>query len=141
MSTPEDKKFDFDNLNPSEDLSGELEPTAKAPSEGLLPKEGAEAEAKTEAFPTEETDKREQAEAEVGKGAAIPLSEKIKVWLEELKTADPFTVMLGLTVAALLIAILCCLVELGRYHFNVSAKKAVAPVTMTMPSDIHHWFC
>lgn len=135
MSTPEDKKFDFEKLTLSEDLSGSLEPVANGASEQVLPERESEAEAKKEAVPAEVEEKAEPAEAVAAEGAAVPATSKFKDLLEKLKTADPFNVLLALTVAALFIAILCCLVELGRYGFHVSAKEAKSTVTMSAPVD------
>jgi hypothetical protein len=136
VSTPEDKKFDFEKLTLSGDLSGSLEPVGDGASEQLLPEqEPAQAEAKKEKMPVEEEEISEQAEPVAGENEAVPATSKFKGLLEKLKTANPFNVLLALTVAALLIAILCCLVELGRYGFHVSAKEAKSTVTMSSPVD------
>jgi hypothetical protein len=136
VSTPEDKKFDFEKLTLSEDLSGSLEPVDNGAPEPLLPEqELKQAEAKTEEMPLEEEEQFEPAEPVATEDEAVPATSKFKGLLEKLKTAHPFNVLLFLTVAALLIAILCCLVELGRYGFHISAKEAKSSVTMSVPVD------
>ncbi len=142
VSIPEDSKILFEKLNLSEDLSGSLEPIAEESPEQALPQQEPEAEAKTEQAPVAaEEEKSEQAEANAGEEAAVPAPSKYKVLLERLSSADPFNVLLAMTVAALLIAILCCLVELGRYGFDVGAKKARSTVSMTAPIDTTRSIC
>jgi hypothetical protein len=135
VSTPDDKKFDFEKLTLSEDLSGSLEPIANGASEQVLPEQESEAEAIKEEVPTEEEEAVEQAEPVAAKDAAVAATSKYKDLLEKLKTADPFNVLLALAVAALFIAIICCIVELGRYGFHVSAKEAKATLTMSTLVD------
>jgi len=136
VSSPEDEKIDFEKLDISEDISGSLEPVAEEASELPLLQQEAEAEAQTD-----EEAKSDEPQSDAGSEAAVPTPSKYRDLLEKLSTADPFTVMLGIAVAALLIAILCCLIELGRYGFDVGAKKAKSTVTMTAPVDIPHSFC
>ena len=135
MSTPDDKKFDFEKLTLSEDLSGSLEPIANGASEQVLPDQEAEAESKKEEVPAEEEEITEQAEPVAAEGTAVVATSKYKDLLEKLKTANPFNVLLALAVAALFIAIICCIVELGRYGFHVSAKEAKTTVTMSALVD------
>jgi hypothetical protein len=47
-------------------------------------------------------------------------------FLKKLSQASPFTVLLGLTVLALLLAVIFLFIELGRYDLNI---KAIAPNT------------
>lgn len=136
MATPDDKKIDFEKLKLSEDISGSLEPLAEEAPELPMLEQEAEAEAQTD-----EEAKSDKPESDAGAEAAVPTTSKYRDLLEKLSTADPFTVMLGIAVAAMLIAILCCLIELGRYGFDVGAKKAKSTVTMTAPVDIPHSFC
>ncbi len=52
MSSPEDKKIDFEKLTLSEDLSGSLEPIADGAGEQPLPGQKPEPVAKKEPLPT-----------------------------------------------------------------------------------------
>jgi len=146
VSIPEDSKILFEKLNLSEDLSGSLEPIAEgAPEQDLaaegFPDQQPEARAKSDEVPADEGEKTEQSEWDAEQEAAVPAQSKYKALLERLSTADPFTVLLAMTVAALLIAILCCLMELGRYRFDVGAKKARSTVSMAAPIDTTRSIC
>lgn len=141
MATPEDKKIDFERLKLFEDVSGSLEPIADGASEQILPEAELEPEATAEEAHVEEEEQAEQAEAIAGEGAEAPAQSKFKGWIKKLSTADPITVLLGLTVAALLIAVLLCLVELGRYGFDIGAKKARSTVTVNASMDLPNSFC
>jgi hypothetical protein len=165
VSTPEDDKFDFDDLKLTDDL-GSLE---SFPDAGLepLPETGFDSllEPGTDQFTAEqseatettgeaapEEDKKDQKKAKkkkkgkraesdevrLGEGGEAPAESKISVYIKSLKAADPFTVMLATAVVALLIAILCCLVELSRYHFDIGAKKARQTVSITVSLDSTH---
>jgi hypothetical protein len=138
VSSPEDKIIDFEKLTLSEDLSGSLEPLADGAPEQPLPEQEPEAKVKKETAPAAEEEKPEQTESVAAEGAAVPSPSRLKSLLNKLSVANPYNVLLLITAAALLIAILCCLVELGRYGFHVSAKQARSTVTMTAPIDIPH---
>jgi hypothetical protein len=129
---PEDNKFDFEELKLPEDFSDSLEPLEES---GAGQPVSEPAEAPAGAAPAEEDLKAEQADTTGEEGEAVPAGPKAATFLEKLSTADPFTVMLGITVAALLIAILCCLVELGRYHFDFGAKEAKKSAAVTLHID------
>jgi hypothetical protein len=135
VSTPEDKKFDFEKMTLSDDLAGSLEPIANGASDQVLPDREAEAEANIEDLPAEVDEEAEQDTSIAAEGPPVPAKSKYKDLLEKLKKAEPFNVLLALTVAALFIAILCCLVELGRYGFHISAKEAKVPLTISAPLD------
>jgi hypothetical protein len=141
VSTPEDKKIDFEKLTLSEDMSGSLEPIANGTSDQLLSELEAEAKAKPEEEPAEEEVKVEKSESVAGEGAKAPTISKFKSLTQKLIASDPYTVLLAVTVAVLLIAILFCLVELGRYGFDLGAKKARSAVTISAPIDISHLSC
>ncbi|MGA2061667.1 MAG: hypothetical protein ABSG67_14375 [Thermoguttaceae bacterium] len=136
MSSPEDKKIDFEKLTLSEDLSGSLEPLANGAGERPLSEQKLELEEKEEAAPATEQEIAEQEELVGREGPPAPAKSKLKAFIDKLSVADPFNVMLAIAVAALLIAILCCLVELGRYGFHISAKQARSTVTMSDGVDI-----
>ena len=136
MSSPENKKIDFEKMTLSEDLAGSLEPLADGAGEEPLPEQKLELEEKEETLPAAEEEIAEQEELVGREGPAVPAPSKLKSLLNKLSAADPFNVMLAMAVAALLIAILCCLVELGRYGFHTSAKQARSTVTMSAPLDI-----
>jgi hypothetical protein len=135
VSSPDNKKIDFEKLTLSEDLSGSLEPLANGTDEQPLTEQKLELEEKEEIAPTAEPETAEQEELVGAKVPAAPGQSKFKALVARLSVADPFNVMLAIAVAALLIAILCCIVELGRYGFHFSAKGARSTVTMSAPVD------
>jgi hypothetical protein len=54
--------------------------------------------------------------------AAVPEGEKIQSpFLKQLSEASPYTVLLGMTVLALLLAVIILFIELSRYDFNTKA--------------------
>ena len=131
MPKPEDSGFYFDDLNMPDNLSDLNMPDNL--SDGL---EGFDQPGEEQSLPElqqaetepdemiesleEEQIAPEQAEAELGEMAAVehqqPLAAEKVGFLHKLSTADPFSVMLSVALAALLVTILICLVELGRYH-------------------------
>jgi hypothetical protein len=141
VSSPEDKKIDFEKLTLSEDLSGSLEPLANGAGEEPLTDQKLELEEKEETTPAAEQEIAEQEELVGAKGPAVPAQSKFKSLVDKLSVADPFNVMLAIAVAALVIAILCCLVELGRYGFHFSAKQARSTVTMSAGVDVSRPIC
>jgi hypothetical protein len=141
VSSPEDKKIDFEKLTLSEDLTGSLEPLADGAGEEPLAEQKLELEENELTVPTVEEEIAEQEELVGTESPAAPAQSKFKALVDKLKVADPFNVMLAIAVGALLIAILCCLVELGRYGFHTSAKKARSTVTMSAPVDIFPPIC
>jgi hypothetical protein len=140
VSTPDDKKIDFEELRVTQDFEGSLEPIPEEASAGLLSELEAESEARKEKSPEEE-EITERSETPADAGAAVSAKSKFRNLVERLSAADPFTVMLSIAVAALLIAIFICLVELGRYGFDVRAKKAKSTVTISAPMDLPRSFC
>ena len=140
MSSPEDKKIDFEKLSLSEDLSGSLEPIANGEGEQPPPEQEVQPEAQIETEPALGESITGQEEFAGPEGAEVPAPSKFKALVNKLSVADPFNVMLAITVAALLIAILCCLVELGRYGFHVSAKQATS-ITMSALLDVFRGSC
>ncbi len=141
MSSPDNKKIDFEKMTLSEDLSGSLEPITNGADEQPLPEQKLELEEKEETVPAAEEEIAEQEDLVGTESPAVPAPSKFKALVDKLKVADPFNVMLAIAVAALLIAILCCLVELGRYGFHTSAKQARSTVTMSAPVDIFRPTC
>ncbi|HEY4760470.1 MAG TPA: hypothetical protein VIH42_07815 [Thermoguttaceae bacterium] len=153
---PEDDKFDFQDLKLPDDFSASLKPpTEEAPAEPLP--EQAEAQAKTEEAPVEEDakaekkakkekkrkkEKAEPAESVTGEGKPSTVWSRVGPIMEKLSAADLFTVMLSIALVALLIAILCCLIELGRYRFDIRAKGAKQAITATTKVDANYrLFC
>ena len=141
MSSSGNKKIDFEKLTLSEDLSGSLEPLANGAGEQDLLEQALEPEEKEETVPAAEEEIAEQEDLVGREGPAAPAQSKLKSLIDKLSVADPFNVMLAIAVAALLIAILCCLVELGRYGFHFSAKQARSTVTMSAGVDISRPIC
>ncbi len=127
MSSPDDKKIDFEKLSLSDDLTGSLEPIAEEAPEKPAVQQEAVAEVQTDEELKAESSEKLSAEA-----IEAPPS-KFQDFLKRLSTADPYTVMLGMAVAALLIAVLCCLVELYRYGFHVSTKEVRTSLSMIAP--------
>jgi hypothetical protein len=136
VSSPEDKKIDFEELTLSEDLSGSLEPLAEEAPEWSLPVQEPEAKAEKEPGPDAAEEKPEPAESPAAEGAEAPATSKFQAVLKKLSAANPYNVLLAVTVGALLLAIVFCLVELGRYGFHISAKQAGSTIGMSAPADI-----
>ena len=141
MSSPDNKKIDFEKMTLSEDLAGSLEPLADGAGEEPLPEQKLELEEKEETVPVAKEEIAEQEELFSAERPAASAPSKLKALVDKLKVAEPFNVMLAIAVAALLIAILCCLVELGRYGFHTSAKKARSTVTMSDGVDFSRPIC
>jgi len=141
VSSPEDKKIDFEKLTLSEDLSGALEPLANGAAEPSPEVQAPQAQAEIQPppAPVEETVQRREPIAPAG--THVEEQSKFKSLLNKLSAAHPYNVLLAIAIAALLIAILCCLVELGRYGFHISAKQARNPVSMSAPAEIHRQSC
>jgi len=148
VADPKDELPDFDDLKLPEDEFFAAEPAA----ETTLPEstdaeplaiEGPRAELEeTEAV--EEKAERRAEEAETEKKLKKkkqpkkekppkqkrpprekrPPNETAARLLGSLRHANPYTVMLGMALLALLIAVFCLLMELGRYGFHVKASSA-----------------
>jgi hypothetical protein len=141
VSSPEDKKIDFEKLDLSDDLSGALEPLAGEAEEPLLQAQAPQAldEIMPPPEPVEETFPVQEPVAATGTRAEEQT--KFKSIMNKLSEANPLNVLMAITIAALLIAILCCLVELGRYGFHIRAKQAGNSVSMSAPAEIHRQSC
>jgi hypothetical protein len=61
--------------------------------------------------------------------------ESQSTFLKKLTEASPYTVLLGLTVVALLIAVIFLFIELGRYDLNI--KALARNDSITAPFDGH----
>jgi hypothetical protein len=123
---------------PLADVGGEPLMSEQKPLDEAKVEESGEELLPMDEEPAAETDETEAVDEVADKGAA-PAQSKFKVLLQRLKTADPYTVMLSIAVAALLIAILCCLIELGRYRFDLGAKGAkVAVTTVAMVESLEN---
>lgn len=141
VSNPEDPPPDFDDLDlPSDDsLSPEygsvtpesegetLESEAAAPSDETAESGGLDdlavgAPVLAEGEP-EEVAEEEPEEEEPEKGPGL---------LAKLATSSPYVVMLGISLAAILIAILCLFLELGTYDYEIKPKEAgIAPAVQS----------
>ncbi|MBN2577872.1 MAG: hypothetical protein JXB10_02690 [Pirellulales bacterium] len=60
---------------------------------------------------------------------------KSSAFSKNITEASPYTVMLGIAVVFLLIAVFCLIVELNRYHFDVNAKEAKDLTAMRLALD------
>jgi hypothetical protein len=104
------------------------EPLAEAAAETELLSETAEEE-------TAETEEEESTEEEEEK------KPKLAAFLENLKEANPYTVMLGVALALLVIAVFCLLIEWGSYGLfrvkpNIGKPGAYQPVQSGPPTTI-----
>ena len=113
---------------------GSLEPIGDEAGEQPAPELGALGEPQLEPEPELQEEMPAQEEPAAAQAAESKPQSKVRAWIDKLSVADPFNVMLAIAVAALLIAILCCVVELGRYGFHVSAKGARS-TTMSAPAE------
>ncbi|MGA2798228.1 MAG: hypothetical protein ABSE63_11655, partial [Thermoguttaceae bacterium] len=98
MSSPDNKKIDFEKLTLSEDLSGSLEPLAEGAGEQPLTEQKLELEEKEETPPAAEQEIAEQEEPVGREGPAVPAQSKLKALIDKLSVADPFNVMLAIAV-------------------------------------------
>ena len=141
MSNPEDPPPDFDDFDlPSDDsLASELgsvtpesddetlESEAGAPSDemaeaGALDNLEAGAPVLAEGEPEEQPEEEPEEEER----------EKEPGLLAKLATSSPYVVMLGISLAAILIAILCLFLELRTYDFEIKPKQArIAPAVQS----------
>jgi hypothetical protein len=137
VSSPEDNKIDFEKLSLSAELSDSLEPIPNGIGEPAPIDQDLQSEAKTEAEPALEEKIAEQEEVAAPELPPGQPPGKLQALINKLSVAEPFNVMLAIAVAALLIAILCCIVELGRYGFHVSAKQARTAASISAPAEIH----
>jgi hypothetical protein len=143
VSSPDHKKIDFEDLNLSNDLASSLEPltedsTLDSPAVGAEIETPAEAPSTKDGKKAKKKVKNEPSDSAVLKKAAktktIGEGTKFDLFVKKLSKANPFTVMLCIALAALFIAVVCCLVELGRYQFHISAKQT-AKAPMSAPLD------
>lgn len=142
VPNPEDEKPDPDDLDLFIDIPDETEPSAAADGSdvGEPPDAGATAPAEEEAKEelSEDVDQAETAkEPKKGKKKGKkrkPRGKKQKVdkegdekpggnLLEAIANASPYTVMLALALLAIVIAVFCLYMELGRYDFEIKAKE------------------
>ncbi len=86
-------------------------------SEEVLPVEPGDKKAKKKAKKEKPAKvKKAKALVEVSEGEKTP-----SPFLKKLSEASPYTVLLGLTVVALLLAVIFLFIELSRYDFNTKA--------------------
>jgi hypothetical protein len=125
VAKPEDEKIDFEKFSLSEDLSGSLEPLTNG-ADSLLPTVehgGAELNPEDSFDPTNEPTVQVASES-ADESEPVSAASDRRGFFQKLAGANPYNVLLAVAVAALLIAILCCLIELGRYGFDLGAKGA-----------------
>jgi hypothetical protein len=130
--TPEDETLDFDAAGEVPEPVGETGAPAEGPeAEGLGEPVGpAESDAledfgmpADEGFPAEAPEEELEEEAEGGPG-----------FLEKLAAASPYVVLLGISLAAVLIGILCLFLELKDYGFETKPAQArIAPAVQSGP--------
>ncbi len=63
-------------------------------------------------------------EEEEGEGDAEAASPQRLGWFAEMTQASPFTVLLAISLAAILVAIFCMIMQLATYGFDYKAKSA-----------------
>ena len=118
MAKVEGENADFEEFKPlGEDLSG-----AELFSEPAAADQQAAASAVgefLEAEPAPDEDGKAAAEEE---DQAEELAEEKGGFLKTLSHASPYTVMLGVALAAILTAVACLLLELNSYSFDVGAS-------------------
>jgi len=92
-----------------------------------------------EGLPVLETDEAADDREESGGDEGEEEEEKPSL-LAKLREASPFTVMLGLSLVAILIAILCLLAQLKEYDYQTKPKAGgAARPTATAPSNQRAW--
>ena len=107
-----------------EPAPGETHEPASAEAEAAEPIAHREAKEEGEAEKEEgEQEDHEKEEAKEGEGEEEE-KPKRKSLVERLETINPYSVMLGLAVLALLIGILCLYLELRLYNFDTKAEEA-----------------
>lgn len=119
-----------------QDAAEPVEAVAPAP-EGLAgldfaaigqPAEAGESSIALDARPSAEDEKKEQEEEKEAKPSL----------LARLAEASPYTVMLGISLGALVIAVLCLVLELKSYDFDISAKSARGRVALPQTYSAAH---
>jgi hypothetical protein len=133
-------KGDFEDFGPSGlnpldgDLLGAMGPAEPAGLEPMGQPEGIQETVELPPEPSTEEPPQEQVREEEVKAPKGP------GFLARLAESNPYTVMLVVSLAALLIGVLCLLLELGSYGFDIKAKSvrqsanAAAPANLTVAS-------
>lgn len=118
MAESEAERHDSDELGlpggdpPETGMFSEVGPSGEAELGSLAEEEPKSEPAAVEAGQAEpQKDETEEGPAEKKRGL-----------LKVLSNADPYTVMLGLALLAILTAVGCLFAELGRYHFDIGAS-------------------
>lgn len=106
------------------ELPGEAAPLALAAGAPALAALGTEGETVPAEQAKEKPAKRKKA-PKSGDG----LLKKLSKW-------DPYVVILGLSFIALLIAVLCLVMELSQFHYDVKAKEAKKQAAVTAPYQL-----
>ena len=145
VSNPEDEAPLSDDTGlPDDDLMAAEPSDASAPLD-----QGAFEEPETEDDPKKGRKKKKEKKRGEKKGkekkkkekrqsepARDKDSQKSGGLLHALSQANPFTVMLGLALLALIIAVYCLYKELDRYDFDIKAKKGQPTVAMARLTSV-----
>ena len=144
MPDPENETPDFDELQlPGDDLTA-AEPSEASASADKEVAPSSDQETKPELEKAEAEDQSEEKKGRKKKEKKtrkkkqrLPKEEKEEEksggLLQAVSRASPYTVMLGLALLAIMIAIFCVFKELGRYDYDIKADKAKGPV-VTVPA-------
>ena len=142
MANPEKDDFNLDDLQftdagftPLADLSEIApagEPLAAMPEPAPATAPAAVAEA-APAEPVEEEQTAKKATKEKKANVVQPVGDSEEggkaSFLQQVAEASPYTVLLGIAVVALLVAVLLMFVELRRYDFDIRATKGKQAIT------------
>ena len=139
----EDFQYSGVKLTPLPDFNQDApaaDPTAPLQTN---PAADASASASEAASPLEPADKKSKKKAKKEKPAKAKKTlvaadasgdeKKQSAFLKQLGEASPYTVLLGMTVVALLLAVIFLFIELSRYDFNT--KAIVMNESVTAPFD------
>ena len=118
MAKVEGEDPDFDEL----DLPGEDLTEAETFSEPGPPDDQEAPSAVDEPLEAELTEDGKEEEAESQEDETEEEAEKKGGFLKALANADPYTVMLGVVLLAILTAVTCLFMELSTYNFDVGAS-------------------
>ena len=122
---------DFDDLSPSglNPLDGDLlEGMGSADTSGQLEDAGEKIEVALPSSLIEPLDETDEAvakiEAPTAKAKKVRKKLQLSGLVARLAYSNPYTVMLAVSLAALLVGALCLLLEWGSYGFDTKAKTA-----------------
>jgi hypothetical protein len=123
-------ELSFDDVSPSDEAAPAEEAEALA-----FPADDASASAMSaEAKPAEEESPKKKKKAAKPKKEKKAKAGNKEGIFQRLAKASPYTVLLGLSVVALVIAVVCLIVELARFNYDVKAQEAKQRAAVTAPS-------